>query len=671
MRFGRAGAVFAGWMASVALVAACRGVGPDTVVAGQVLPGTEDVRHVGRRSIAVSDDGHFAIFAAGDEGGRARTLSAYRLYDISTRSLTSVLPVDPGVDALSRSSLLPSVGCWSEDGQAFTARTGRGLKLMLNVSSAGSPWTASTARDSGGDGCGTPAPQPSLPHRDAGWTVRSAASNRAVMVERRGARVPLGRFLVGRPLLRDVAPSTANTAVAVTVSPALGSVVAPARTFLVRETAEGLTASELRPGLYDLHWTRGGSLLGISADRSRPGVVEYPALDSGNSAAHGCREVLSAALDSVEVSYWDTSVFDARWNALRVRARDQACRAGLSNAEVLRGILHEFGRPGVRFLSASGLEAMSTELEGSSVVGLGLTELLSVDIDASSGRPVIITPVAGSPADAAGVRPGDALVAVAGRAVDQMDLGQVMQLLRRPEGTTVRLTLLRGDSTVDLTVRSRRLPPVNPVKSTVLQSGRRLGYLSLRQFAPGAADSVAVALRRLKAADIEALVLDLRENPGGLISELTRVAGQFMSGGDTVASLHGRGVVEHLRIPQGNERAASVGLPLAVLVNRGTASAAEALAGFLDARAGATVVGEETVRKGLAHSAHVLPDGSAVMVPNARLVTPDGVDILAQGITPDVPASDGVGTLLGASDIVPLSARDRVFQAAVAALLSR
>jgi carboxyl-terminal processing protease len=161
-----------------------------------------------------------------------------------------------------------------------------------------------------------------------------------------------------------------------------------------------------------------------------------------------------------------------------------------------------------------------------------------------------------------------------------------------------------------------------------------VGYLQLELFTPGTADEVRAAVARLRSQGADRLVLDLRGNPGGLLTEAVDVAGQFV-GPKRVGAMQ-RGVREPAQALK-VERAREVDLPLVVLVDEGTASAAELLAGALQARGRAKLVGARTFGKGLVHGLFPLADGSALMLPTGRLLTPKWADILTEAIEPDVP----------------------------------
>lgn len=300
----------------------------------------------------------------------------------------------------------------------------------------------------------------------------------------------------------------------------------------------------------------------------------------------------------------------------------------------IRGMLKTLDEPATRLLEPEQQAALVRELMGTEGTGVGLPELLSVDVDERTRELMVVTPLRETPASRAGLRPRDVVEAIDGQPTKGLWLEEAAMRLRGAAGTQVTLTVRRGTETFPVTLTQEHRPDWRrPVQSRVeVRDGHTVGYLRLEQFPPGTGDEVRAAVAKLRSAGADRLLLDLRGNPGGLVPEALDVAGQFL-GPVPVATMAGRPErVQELKAA----RAREVELPLVVLVDEGTASAAELLSGALQAHGRARLVGARTFGKGLVHNLLPLADGSALLVSMGRLVTPGGRDILAEGIEPDV-----------------------------------
>ena len=212
-----------------------------------------------------------------------------------------------------------------------------------------------------------------------------------------------------------------------------------------------------------------------------------------------------------------------------------------------------------------------------------------------------------------------------------MYLGAAAAMLRGKEGSTVKLTLQRSQQTFDLTLERRKIAPAVPAVEALRRTvtGRQIGYIILKQFTDSSPGQMQDALMSLSDADV--LVLNLRNNPGGSPMAAVEIAGFFL-GDVEVGSAIARTDLPPLR----PSRSQLTQQPLAVLVNEGTASAAELLAGALQDYKRATIIGAPTPGKGVIQSIQPLADGSAVVVTLGYLYTPQGREILHAGIKPDV-----------------------------------
>ena len=263
---------------------------------------------------------------------------------------------------------------------------------------------------------------------------------------------------------------------------------------------------------------------------------------------------------------------------------------------------------------------------------------------AQRGEQIVVTRAfPDGPADKAGLRGGDRIASVDGTSVVGKSLEEVVALIRGPDGTAVALGVVRpgdGRLTFDLERATIKLPVVE--SRVVRAGGERIGYVRLSQFTRGSADAVRDAVDELREQDIAGLVLDLRGDPGGLVDEAVAVGGVFLPADTVIAVTEGR------RAPRTELRAGGdpllTALPMVVLVDGGSASASEIVAGALQDQDRATLVGVTTFGKALVQSTVPLRDGGALKLTTAQYVTPDGRNINKKGLQPSVPAEDDLDT---------------------------
>lgn len=247
----------------------------------------------------------------------------------------------------------------------------------------------------------------------------------------------------------------------------------------------------------------------------------------------------------------------------------------------------------------------------------------------------VVTVYRGSPAEKAGVRPGDIFVEIDGQNVRDATTSEIVQKVRGPAGTRVRLGLRRPGQTqpVRLTVTRGSIEIID-VESAVLP--QNVGYVSIRSFANARVfEQLDAALVSLQERGVSSLVLDLRDNGGGLLDQGIRVADEFLSEGDIVFQ-RARGVTQRLA----EADPASFDWPMVVLVNRNSASASEIVAGALQDNGRARVVGETTFGKGVGQSVISLPNGGQLVYLSFEWLTPERRSINEKGITPDVAVDD-------------------------------
>jgi carboxyl-terminal processing protease len=349
-------------------------------------------------------------------------------------------------------------------------------------------------------------------------------------------------------------------------------------------------------------------------------VVAALALMTQPSAAADCVAELAGVLAELSERH-----HDEEFRAAAV------CEHAEGTPDAVEGILSALGDPAVRVVDAAHFERTLAEWTGSPVVGVGLIEVLSIDIDEQTGFLTVIAPVPGSPAAKAGLLAGDIVATIGGAATGPPGLTGSMRRLRVAAGEHVDLGILRDDRLSEVTLRAAELPPVEAiiVERLQLDEGNVL-RVHLRQFVPGAGEKLRTAIER--AGDVDAIVLDLRGNPGGLVDELQQAAGLFLAPGTGIARVAG----PEPAVLAVAADAEPLDTPLYVIIGPGSASAAEALAGALQAHARARLYGGRTFGKGLVHQTLPLANDAVLMFPVGRLETPDGHPILGRGVDPDV-----------------------------------
>src|SRR4051794_35276263 len=268
--------------------------------------------------------------------------------------------------------------------------------------------------------------------------------------------------------------------------------------------------------------------------------------------------------------------------------------------------------PHSNFFDPKAYSALREEQRGK-YYGVGMT------VGPRNNKIIVIAPFVGTPAYRAGIRPGDIITAVDGKPTDNMSTSDVAELLKGPRGTTVRITVLREgtEKPIDFSVIRDEIPRYSVDLHFLIKPG--IGYMHVSQFQETTEHEVAEALDSF--GQINGLVLDLRQNPGGLLSEGVGVADKFLKKGQVIVSHHGRSSPEKVyRASHGSTQS----FPVVVLVNRGTASAAEIVAGAIQDHDRGLIVGENTFGKGLVQTVYPLSENTGLALTTARYYAPSG-----------------------------------------------
>jgi carboxyl-terminal processing protease len=259
---------------------------------------------------------------------------------------------------------------------------------------------------------------------------------------------------------------------------------------------------------------------------------------------------------------------------------------------------------------------------------------LGIELGLRDGQLTVITPIEGTPAFKAGILPGDRILKIDSTPTLDMTLEEAVKVLRGPKGTKVTLTLGReeAEKPIEVTI-TRAIIHIQSVISQTLEPG--YGYIKIRNFQVDTSEAVRKVMQgMLKSGPLRGLVLDLRYNPGGLLDQAIAVSDLFLSEGKIVYT-DGRKAEDRLEYTARKEGSFD-GFPIVVLINGGTASAAEIVSGALQDNNRAVIVGVRSFGKASVQTIRPLSDGSALKLTIARYYTPSGRSIQAKGIEPDV-----------------------------------
>ncbi len=341
------------------------------------------------------------------------------------------------------------------------------------------------------------------------------------------------------------------------------------------------------------------------------------------------QQLVSEAWRIVNRSYVDDKFNNKNWWSLRQQAVKQPLNDRQQTYTAIQGMLANLDDPFTRLLKPEQYRSLQVNTSGE-LTGVGL----QIAIDSQTNTLTVVAPLADSPADRAGIQPLDRILKIDGTPTSELSLDEAATRMRGRIGTAVTLTVGREgrDAPEDIELVRDRIE-LNPVYAE-LQSGPDnlpLGYIRLSQFSANATEEVARAIDRLEKQGAAAYILDLRNNPGGLLQAGIEIARLWLDSGTIVYTVNRQGILGSFEAFGG----ALTADPLIVLVNKGTASASEILAGALQDNGRAQLVGQKTFGKGLIQSLFDLSDGSGLAVTVAKYETPNHTDINKLGILPD------------------------------------
>ncbi len=310
----------------------------------------------------------------------------------------------------------------------------------------------------------------------------------------------------------------------------------------------------------------------------------------------------------------------------------------------ISGMVDALGDTGhSRFLSPEMVKALG-DLQRSKFEGVG------AEIQIRAGHVVIVAPLDNSPAQRAGLRAGDIILAVDGRVVTGLPIDRVVAHVSGPAGTSVTLTILESASGRTREVALVRASITIHDVSWQRLPGTAVAHLRISSFGQGMTADLRKALTAIRHDGLEGIVLDLRNNPGGLLEEAVGATSLFLAHGNVLLTKNSRGTITPVPVQPGG----ATDTPLVVLVNGGTASAAEIMAGALDDARRARLFGVTTIGTGTVLSQFALPDGSALLLAVEEWLTPGGRVIWHKGITPETV----VELPAGVAPVLPEEERD-------------
>lgn len=324
----------------------------------------------------------------------------------------------------------------------------------------------------------------------------------------------------------------------------------------------------------------------------------------------------------------DFNLFWKVWNSLRERyyRSGQITTADLFYGSI-KGMVASVGDPYTVFFNPKEATEFNNELQGK-------FEGIGAEIGIKHDRLTVIAPLPGSPAERAGLRPGDFVVAINGEETTDLFLDEAVQRIRGPQGTTVTLTLFREEKPPAFDrVITREQIEINTVSSKWLGQKQNVVYIKIYSFNEDTATDFQTEVNRIVKKAPAGIILDLRSNPGGYLDVAVEMASYWINDGVVVTEKFADGKEQVYR---SHGYAKFAGIPTVVLVNGGSASASEIVAGALSDHDQAVILGEQTFGKGSVQDYSLLDGGAALKITVAEWLTPNGDSINENGITPEV-----------------------------------
>lgn len=290
----------------------------------------------------------------------------------------------------------------------------------------------------------------------------------------------------------------------------------------------------------------------------------------------------------------------------------------------IKGYIEGLGDPYTEYISKEDMEDYMADVTGN-FVGIGIYMVKDTEND----KIMILSPIKGGPAEKAGIQPGDLIISVDGETCTAEDMSAIATKIKGEEGTTVKLEILRGNETLSFELTRENIK-VNPVEAEVLEGN--IGYIEFSSFDTGTAEEFKTKFEELQSQGIKSLIIDLRNNGGGVVDEALEIAGYILDKDSVIlyeVDKNGNEEVEKTKDDP------IINMPVIVLTNKNTASSSEILAGALKDHGKATIVGTKTYGKGVIQQLLSLPDGSGLKITSEEYLTPNKTKINKIGIEPN------------------------------------
>ena len=317
-----------------------------------------------------------------------------------------------------------------------------------------------------------------------------------------------------------------------------------------------------------------------------------------------------------------------------IRIRKNVLSSKYQNNEdayiAIKEILTTLDDPYTRFLEPKEFNEMRIDTTGE-LMGVGI----QISLDEDTDKIIVVSPIEGTPAYFAGIKPKDVIVSINGKSIEGLSIDSTVKLIRGKKGTKVELGIIRNDDFIKISLVRDKIE-INVVNSRINNTvlGPKIAYIRLKQFNAKSPKEMSTSIKKLEKQNPFGYVLDLRSNPGGLLEASIEIARQWINKGIIVSTKTKDGITD---IRKAKNRALT-DRPVVVLIDEGSASASEILSGAIKDNNRGILVGEKTFGKGLVQSVRSLTDGSGLTVTVAKYLTPSGEDIHKNGIEPDIRA---------------------------------
>ena len=341
------------------------------------------------------------------------------------------------------------------------------------------------------------------------------------------------------------------------------------------------------------------------------------------------KQIVLDAWTLVNEGYYDPEIFDEiQWKKIRQKTLQKSIDTTEDAYSAIEEMLKPLEDPYTRVLRPKDYELLKSSNLGSEINGVGL----QLGVDEINGKIKVISTLAGSPAEDAGIASGFFIETVDGQSALELGLANTASKLRGEKGSKVLVQISTEDGEIREIDLERRSVDLRPVRTKRLRDeSHTLGYLRITQFSESVPKKIEEALQELKEKEVEGIILDLRNNSGGLVSSGIAVADSFLNEKLVVETKNRDGIKDSII----SEKNTFFFFFMVTIVNKGTASASEILAGALQDNKRSALIGKQTYGKGLIQSLKSLSEDSGIAITVASYLTPNGNNIQGRGIIPD------------------------------------